>query len=56
MGLKSFLKSAATLLKLAKKPTWEEFSISMRITLLGVAIVGLIAFIIRFLAIALGGV
>ena len=52
MGVKEFLKTVATLFKLAKKPSREEISISLRITLLGVAVLGLIGFIIRFIALA----
>ncbi|MCS6769595.1 MAG: protein translocase SEC61 complex subunit gamma [Candidatus Caldarchaeum sp.] len=52
MGLVSFIKSSITLFKMAKKPTWKEYSTTLRITLLGLGIIGIIAFIIRFLAIA----
>ncbi|MDW8084269.1 MAG: protein translocase SEC61 complex subunit gamma [Candidatus Caldarchaeum sp.] len=52
MGLVSFIKSAITLLRMAKKPTSREYSITLRITLLGLAIIGVITFLIRFLALA----
>ncbi|MEM1942650.1 MAG: protein translocase SEC61 complex subunit gamma [Candidatus Caldarchaeum sp.] len=52
MGLVSFIKSVVTLFKMAKKPTWKEYSITLRMTLLGLSIIGLIAFLIRFIAIA----
>ncbi|MEM0349750.1 MAG: protein translocase SEC61 complex subunit gamma [Candidatus Caldarchaeum sp.] len=52
MGISSFFKSALTTLRMAKKPSWKEYSITLRITLLGLAIIGVLAFIIRFLAIA----
>jgi protein translocase SEC61 complex gamma subunit len=52
MGLVSFLKNTVTLLKMARKPSGREYSITLRITLLGLAIIGLIAFLIRFLALA----
>ena len=53
MGLKDFVKSVITLLKLARKPGRKEFMLALRITLLGVSVIGLIAFIIRFVALAL---
>lgn len=53
VGLIGFIKSAVTLLKMAKKPTSKEYSITLRITLLGLAIIGVITFLIRFLALAL---
>ncbi len=53
MGLRDFLKSTVTLFRLARKPTRREFMLALRITLLGVSVIGLIAFIIRFLALAL---
>jgi len=53
MGLRGFFKSSAVMLKLARKPSRKEFFLALKITLLGVAIIGLIAFIIRFAAIAI---
>ncbi|MEM0440106.1 MAG: protein translocase SEC61 complex subunit gamma [Candidatus Caldarchaeum sp.] len=52
MGLVSFLKSAVTMLKMARKPSSKEYTITLRITLLGLAIIGIITFLIRFLALA----
>ncbi|MEM4302843.1 MAG: protein translocase SEC61 complex subunit gamma [Candidatus Caldarchaeum sp.] len=52
MGLLSFIKSTVTLFKMARKPSQKEYSVTLRITLLGLGIIGLIAFIIRFLALA----
>jgi len=56
MALSEFLRSVSLLFKVASKPTREELSISIRVTLLGVAIMGAIAFIIRFLLISIQGV
>ncbi len=47
-----FIKNMIMPLKMAKKPSGREYSITLRINLLGLAIIGLIAFIIRFLALA----
>jgi len=55
MGIKRFLKSVMTTLKLARKPGKREFFLALRITLIGVAAIGTIAFIIRFVAIAIQG-
>lgn len=53
MGLRSFLSSAAKLLKLAKKPGRDELWLSVKICLLGVAAVGAVGFIIKFVSAAL---
>lgn len=53
MGIRSFIKSSITMLKLAKKPSREEFMLSLKIILLGIIVIGLIAFTIRFLIVAL---
>lgn len=53
MGVRDFFKNAVIMFKLARKPSRKEFFLALRITLLGIAIIGLIAFIIRFAAIAL---
>ncbi|MCS7126287.1 MAG: protein translocase SEC61 complex subunit gamma [Aigarchaeota archaeon] len=56
MGLREFFKDSATLFKLARKPAKDEFLLALRITLLGIAVIGFIAFIIRFVALAIQGV
>lgn len=56
MGLKEFLKNSIILFKLARKPSKNEFLLALRITLIGVAVIGVIAFIIRFVALAIQGV
>ena len=55
MGIMDFIRSVSMLLKIASKPTWEEYSISLRITLLGIAIIGAIAFVVKFLVLAIQG-
>ncbi|RLG00464.1 MAG: protein translocase SEC61 complex subunit gamma [Thaumarchaeota archaeon] len=55
MGFKSFFKSAWVTFKLARKPNRKEFLLALRITLIGVALIGAITFIIRFVAIAIQG-
>ncbi|MEN2974042.1 MAG: protein translocase SEC61 complex subunit gamma [Candidatus Caldarchaeales archaeon] len=56
MGIREFIKDSLTLFKLARKPARNEFLLALRITLLGVGIIGVIAFIIRFVALAIQGV
>ena len=55
MGLREFFKSAWVTFKLARKPNRREFLLALRITLIGVAAIGVITFIIRFVAIAIQG-
>lgn len=56
MGLKEFFKNSITLFRLARKPSKNEFLLALRITLIGLAVIGVIAFIIRFVALAIQGV
>ena len=48
MGSSSFYKKALRILKLAKKPDRSEVFLVIKITAAGMAILGLIAFLIRF--------
>ncbi|MEM1583317.1 MAG: protein translocase SEC61 complex subunit gamma [Nitrososphaerota archaeon] len=56
MGLREFFKNSIVLFKLARKPSKNEFLLALRITLIGLAVIGVIAFIIRFVALAIQGV
>ena len=47
MGTASFYKKAMRILRLAKKPDRSEVFLVIKITVAGMAILGLIAFIIR---------
>lgn len=53
MGLKSFLKSASRLLRLATKPGISELWLSIKICLLGTAAIGGVGFIIKLISFAL---
>lgn len=53
MGLRSFLSSAAKLLKLAKKPGRDELWLSIKICFLGIIVIGIVGFIIKFVSAAL---
>jgi protein translocase SEC61 complex gamma subunit len=54
MGIKNWLTQAARTLKLAVKPGREELWLSIKISLLGIGAVGLIGFVIKLVALALG--
>jgi len=53
MGLREFLKEALVTLRLAAKPTRKEFMLSLKIALIGTGLVGIISYLIRFVALAL---
>lgn len=55
MGLREFFKSSIVTIKLARKPTKREFLMAMRISLMGIAAIGGITFIIKFLALVIQG-
>ena len=43
-------ESVGRLIKLIKRPTREDFTTSTKITLLGIGILGIIGFIIKFMS------
>jgi len=49
MDISAFFKNVKRLLKLTKKPGREELLLSIRISVIGIAIIGVIAFIIRLI-------
>jgi protein translocase SEC61 complex gamma subunit len=53
MGIKSFLAQCARTLKLAVKPGREELWLSIKISLLGIGVVGLVGYVIKLIAWAL---
>jgi len=55
MGIGSWLSQAARTLKLAIKPGRDELWLSIKISILGIGIVGIIGFVIKLLSYALGG-
>jgi len=55
MGIKSWVTQAGRTLKLANKPGREELWLSIKISLLGIGLVGVIGFVIKLLSYALGG-
>jgi len=55
MGTSSFYKKALRILRLAKKPDRSEVFLFIKITAAGMVILGLIAFLIRFVIFVLLG-
>jgi len=49
MGIKSFLSQCARTLKLAVKPGREELWVSIKISTLGIGVIGLIGFAIKLI-------
>jgi len=50
LGVRSFFSSAAKMLKLAKKPGRDEVWLSVKICVLGVAAIGAIGFLVKFIS------
>jgi len=50
LGLRSFLSSAAKMLKLAKKPGRDELWQSIKICFLGILVIGIVGFLIKFIS------
>jgi protein translocase SEC61 complex gamma subunit len=50
LKLSGRFESVGRLIKLIKRPTREEFVISTKITILGIGILGVIGFIIKFMS------
>jgi len=55
MGVRSFLSQCARTLKLAVKPGRTELWLSIKISLLGIGVIGLVGFVIKLLSLAVGG-
>jgi protein translocase SEC61 complex gamma subunit len=49
MGFRSFLASVNAIFKLAHKSDKDEFSLYLKMTVLGMAVVGVIGFVIKLL-------
>ena len=50
MGISDFLTSFKRLTKIIKKPSKQEIGASIKVSLLGMTIIGVIGFVIKFLA------
>ena len=50
MGMRDWLSQAARTLKLSSKPDREELWLSVKISVLGIGVVGLVGFVIKLIA------
>lgn len=50
MSVRRFFESTGRLMRLAKKPARDELWLSIKITFLGIAAIGAIGYIIKFLS------
>ena len=50
MGAREFLKSMGSVIRLAKKSDREQFFLYLKLVLLGVAVVGTVGFIVKFIS------
>jgi len=50
MGLRSWLTQAARTLKLASKPDRDELWLSIKISALGIGVIGLVGFVTKLIA------
>jgi protein translocase SEC61 complex gamma subunit len=53
MGVSDFIDSAKRLLVTINKPDWKTYSLSLKIVLLGIGVLGAIGYIIRLVAVVL---
>ncbi|RLI19192.1 protein translocase SEC61 complex subunit gamma [Candidatus Bathyarchaeota archaeon] len=56
MGLRDFLTSASRLLRTISKPDRRTFWLSVKVCLIGVALIGGIGYLIRLLSVTLQGI
>ncbi len=54
MSFSEFIESTRRVLTVAKKPNWDEYKLMLKITLLGIAIIGLLGFLVKLVFTALG--
>lgn len=50
MSLRDFLKSMGSVIRLSKKSDREQFMLYLKLVLLGVAVVGTMGFLIKFIS------
>ena len=51
MGINDFIESAKRLMQTLNRPDWKTFSLSLKIVLIGVGVLGAIGYIIRLIAV-----
>ena len=50
MGLGSFFQQASRLLRTLSRPDWKTYWLSIKIVFVGVAIIGAIGYIVKFIS------
>ena len=50
MSLRDFLKSMGSVIRLSKKSDRDQFMLYLKLVLLGVAVVGTVGFLIKFIS------
>ncbi len=50
MGLGSFFQSASRLIRTLARPDWKTYWLSVKIVFVGVALIGAIGYIVKFVA------
>ncbi len=56
MGARDLLRSMASVFRLSKKSDREEFMLYLKLVSLGVLLIGMIGFLIKFVSAALPGI
>jgi protein translocase SEC61 complex gamma subunit len=51
LGINEFIESAKRLMQTLNRPDWKTFSLSLKIVLMGVGILGAVGYIIRLIAV-----
>jgi len=46
----SFFERAIRILRLASKPGWKQYNLALKISILGIAVIGTVGFVIQLLA------
>lgn len=49
LRFKNFVRESIRVYKVTKKPSWQEFMTTVKVSAIGIAIIGLIGFIINIL-------
>mgnify|MGYP001768248384 CR=1 FL=1 len=53
MGIKDFFASAKHLLETINRPDWKTYSMSLKVVLIGLTVIGLVGYIVRLVAVVL---
>ncbi len=49
MSLTEFIESVRRVLIVAKKPNWQEYKLMLKVTLLGVTLIGVLGFLVKLI-------